>query len=359
MANEEHLKILKQGVTDWNLWRRDNPEIIPDLSEAYLLEKKLARVNFNQANLRMAVLHGSIFDGADLSVADLSKAVLTNTNFSYAVKKLSAKVASLYKANLEDAELSRANFEYANLDEASLLGSDLHRTNFTGTSLSKTNFGNARIAATRFENVDLSAAIGLERVRYEGPSTISIDTIYASNGKIPESFLRGAGVPENFITYMHSLAGKAFDYYSCFISYSHEDQDFTDRLYADLQNEGVRTWVATEDMKIGDEIVPTIDQAIRLRDKLLVVLSENSIESDWVANEVEMALEEEKRRGETVLFPIRLDDAVMDSKEPWAAMIRRRRHIGDFRNWKNHDDYQKAFERLLRDLKGKGGKEEE
>jgi hypothetical protein len=33
-------------------------------------------------------------------------------------------------------------------------------------------------------------------------------------------------VPENFIEYMHSLAGAAFEYYSCFISYSHEDKLF-------------------------------------------------------------------------------------------------------------------------------------
>jgi hypothetical protein len=52
-----------------------------------------------------------------------------------------------------------------------------------------------------------------------------------------------------------------------------------------------------------------------------------------------------------VLFPVRLDDAVMDAQAGWAADIRRTRHIGDFQNWKAHDLYSKAFERLLRDLK--------
>ena len=32
--------------------------------------------------------------------------------------------------------------------------------------------------------------------------------------------LRDAGVPDNFITYMKSLTGAAFDFYSCFISYN-------------------------------------------------------------------------------------------------------------------------------------------
>jgi hypothetical protein len=62
--------------------------------------------------------------------------------------------------------------------------------------------------------------------------------------------------------------------------------------------------------------------AIRLRDKLLLILSEHSIKSDWVETEVTTAFEEELKRGQTVLFPIRLDDAVMDTKEAWAAKLR-------------------------------------
>jgi len=52
-----------------------------------------------------------------------------------------------------------------------------------------------------------------------------------------------------------------------------------------------------------------------------------------------------------VLFPIRLDEAIMQATSGWPALIRNSRHIGDFTNWKQHDDYQQAFERLLRDLK--------
>ena len=63
-----------------------------------------------------------------------------------------------------------------------------------------------------------------------------------------------------------------------------------------------------------------------------------------------MAFEEERDRGQLVLFPIRLDDAVMDTSEAWAAKLRAQRNIGDFRRWKEHDAYQKSFERVLRDL---------
>src|SRR5438270_11425906 len=149
---------------------------------------------------------------------------------------------------------------------------------------------------------------------------------------------------------MHSLVGKPIDFYSCFISYSSKDQDFAERLYADLQSKGVRCWFAPEDLKIGDKFWHRIDESIRLYDKLLVVLSEHSVQSDWVEREVMAALEKEMQ-GKTVLFPIALDNAVKDCVAPWAKDIRRSRHIGDFEHWKDHDAYQIAFKRLLRDLK--------
>ena len=140
--------------------------------------------------------------------------------------------------------------------------------------------------------MNLGVVKGLESVQHEGPSTIGVDTVYASQGQIPVVFLRGAGVPDEFITYMQSLVGRAIDFYSCFISYSSKDQDFADRLHADLQARGVRCWFAPEDMKVGDKIWDRLDQSIRLHDKLLLVLSANSIGSKSVEDEVTTAFEE-------------------------------------------------------------------
>ena len=140
-------------------------------------------------------------------------------------------------------------------------------------------------------------------------------------------------------------------FYTCFISYSSRDREFAERLHANLQAKGVRCWFDREDLKIGDKIRPRITEAIHVHDKLVLVLTEHSIASEWVEGEVESALERERREKKTVLFPIRLDDAVMDSPIGWASHIRQTRHIGDFREWKDDDSYQKAFERLLRDLK--------
>lgn len=88
-----------------------------------------------------------------------------------------------------------------------------------------------------------------------------------------------------------------------------------------------------------------------MHDKLLLVLSKHSVQSEWVEKEVETAMEQERKQKRAVLFPVMLDNSVMKIESGGSADIRRSRNIGDFRKWKDHDAYQKAFNRLLRDLK--------
>lgn len=104
-------------------------------------------------------------------------------------------------------------------------------------------------------------------------------------------------------------------------------------------------------MKIGDHLRTRIDEVIRGHDKLLLVLSESSVATGWVEKEVETAFEDEQAGGQSVLFPIRLDEGMMTSGTGWAADIRRTRHIGDFCDWQDHDSYQRSLDRLVRDLK--------
>jgi hypothetical protein len=205
---------------------------------------------------------------------------------------------------------------------------------------------------TVISNVDLSGCENLETIRHGGPSYVDISTLQRS-GPLPLSFLRGVGLPDNVIDYLPSLLRQAIQHYSCFISYSSKDDDFARRLHADLQDKGVRCWFAPHDMKIGAKILDALDEAIRLRDKVLLVLSKASIASDWVEDEVTKAFEEERTRSKVVMFPVRLDDTVLATEEAWAAKLRAR-HIGDFSYWKDHDAYQKALERVLRDLRVEG-----
>jgi hypothetical protein len=342
MANPEHIEILKQGVEVWNRWRIDNYTIKPDLRGVIL-----SGLDLSKANLIGVDLYRADLTKVNLSQANLRGAVLRRADFNGAI---------LRKAILRWADLRQANLSEAILSQAELVEALLHRADLAGTDLSKANLSRAEIGSTVFTKNDLSAVEGLHTVRHAGPSSIGVDTLYQSQGKIPEIFLRGCGIPESFIVQLPALivARRPIEFYSCFISYSSKDQEFTERLHADLQAKGVRVWFAPEDLKIGDRFRDRIDESIRLHDKLLLILSENSVSSPWVSDEVEAAIEREHREGRTVLFPIKIDDAVTESDKAWAAAIRRTRHIGDFTRWKDYDAYQKAFYRLLRDLKAEG-----
>jgi hypothetical protein len=332
MLNQEHLDILNQGVEAWNRWREENPNILPNLSGVNLANTSLVGIN----------LIGTDLNVGNLSGANLSEALLSHTNFIE---------TNLSGTNFTNVTLYDADFRSANLSGASFSNAYLMGANLSGAKLNGADFSNVEMRWAIFVDIDMSMIKGLETITHIGPSGIGIDTIYRSQGKIPEVFLRGIGVPDSFITYARSLINTPIDYFSCFISYSSKDESFAKRLHADLQSNGVRCWFAREDLKWGETIRPGIDEAIRFHDKLLLILSRSSVASGWVEREVKTALAKERKEKRTVLFPIRIDKAVFESPFDWATEIRHERNIGDFTRWKNHDDYQKAFNRLLRDLK--------
>jgi TIR domain len=208
----------------------------------------------------------------------------------------------------------------------------------------------ARLAHTLFALTNLIEVKGLDRCNHADRSVIDFWTLEGSD-PLPVAFLRGVGLPDHLIEYLSSLRNEAIPYYSCFISYSSKDQAFADRLYADLQDKGVRCWFAPHDLPIGAKIIDALDEAIQQRDKVLLILSEGAIASDWVEGEVTRALDEERERKNVVLFPVRIDDAVMQTSEAWARLLRGERHIGDFTGWKEPDKYQESFERIMRDLR--------
>jgi uncharacterized protein YjbI with pentapeptide repeats len=382
MSNPEHLAILNQGVEIWNEWRTANPDITPDLRGADLHRTDLSNADLSDAhlyitnlscadvrrarfvhaylvlaNLRCANLTGAHLIGANLREADLRRADLSNADLSGAVlidadlggAMLGGAIlsgANLVNANLRDAYLKAANLRGANLSEASLREANLERADLSG----------ARMSYTSIADTDLSDVIGLDAVEHNGPSSIGIDTLYESQGKIPDRFLRGAGVPEALITYTHSLVNTPFDFYSCFISYSEHDREFAERLHTDLEAKHVRCWLFSEDAKWGETVWGEIDRGIKRYDKLVVVCSENSLQSPAVLREIERGLQREDREKKNVLFPIRIDDYIFDKWEHERKADVVKKVVGDFRDWKNHDAYQESFARLLNDLQATDSK---
>ena len=201
----------------------------------------------------------------------------------------------------------------------------------------------------------------------------------AQSPNLPLAFLRGVGLSDWEIetTKLHQRNLSAEDihtigyaiiqkrvgqpmlqFYSCFISYSHQDEEFAKRLCADLQDNGVRCWFSPADGRAGVKLFPQIDEAIRVHDKLLLILSPDSMNSQWVKVEIAKARQRELQEGGQLLFPTRLVDfeaiklwECLDSEtgKDLASEIREYL-IPDFSDWKSHDAYEEAFQRLLRDL---------
>ncbi|MFC2170437.1 toll/interleukin-1 receptor domain-containing protein [Calditrichota bacterium] len=355
MANPEHLAILKKGVKEWNAWREANPDIRPELSGA-----DLSSTNLSNANLSDADIIDTLLSYADLSSADLRHAYIASTGLMHAnlikanLGEANLSFTDLSSADLRHADLSDAYFSSANFSGANCLKSVFRWTIFSQTEFNNTDFKNAELYETMFINVNLQGIINLDQVRHTGPSSVDYRSIMRS-WPIPEKFLQGVGFPDNWIEYFPSLLygphNKPIQFYTCFISYSRKDDEFAERLYADLQNKGIRCWKDTHDLDWGAKTRKVIDQEIRRRDKVILVLSEHSMTSDWVEHEVDLTLDEELRRKKNILIPFRIDDAVMDTDEEWAASLRSHRNFGDFRGWEDHKTYKKSFELLLKHLK--------
>jgi uncharacterized protein YjbI with pentapeptide repeats len=362
MANQEHLAILRQGVEQWKLWRGDHEVVRPDLHEADLREADLGN-----ANLAWTILSGADLSGANLSRAHLGNANLSGANLSGAhlsrayLRYADLSQAYLTEADLREADLRETNLSWANLREANLSSADLREADLRYADLTGVDLTGVDLNHTLFTTIDLRTVKGLDTVRHYGPSEIGIGTLYLSQGKIPEVFLRGCGVPDSLIEYLPSLLGamQPIQFYSCFISYSSKDEDFARRLHQRMRAEHLRVWFAPEDIKGGEKLHEQIERAIQMHDRLLLILSEESIRSEWVQQELRRARRAELASGRRKLFPIRLLDfeALQDWECPDSrtgsdlAEEVRQYFIPDFSDWKDHDAFERAFARLLRDLK--------
>jgi len=321
-----------------------------------LMGKSMRGLDLSGIDFRNGLLSGADFRGTRLvgcrfSDADVVCANLRGTNLTSAVMVRT----NLYNALFQGAVMSGTDLRYANLFSAELQDVQLEHADVAG----------ARFGQTAIGGVDLSQILGLDKVIHVRPSLIGSDTLrLTANGLRDQrearqsevfSFLRKAGVEEEFLSIMRTWIGKAVEFYSVFLSHSSLDNEFSTKLYEDLRSVGVNCWFDEKEIVPGDHILGRIDRAIRLWDKLILVCSKNSLSPKtgwWVEQELERALEKERELREKlnrivpVLIPIRLDDYVF---EKWSNSYKSsvtQRHIGDFRNWRNSQDYIEAFEKL-------------
>jgi uncharacterized protein YjbI with pentapeptide repeats len=391
MANQEQLEILKQGVNVWNKWRAElkSPLFLfgkidlgeANLADAILTEANLKGVNLVRANLVRANLERANLDGANLERAYLTGANLKSASLRGAylggsdLSVADISMTNLRKASFIIAALHEANLERANLEEANLMGAHLEKTvlreaYLSRVNLRKTNFKNANFGGTVFIDTDLSETISLETGRHEYLSYIDIQTLQRFRGRLPLQFLRGCGLSDveiesaklanpdmtndeiNRILYkIYELrATQSIQISPLFISYSHADSPFVDHIDQALTAKGIRFWRDIHDAKAG-RLETQIDLAIRQNPTVLLILSKNSLSSDWVEHEVRHARKLEKELGRDALCPIALDDAWKSSRWPERVMEQIMEYnILDFSGWEDKSTFEAKFAKLLNGL---------
>ena len=144
-GNEEHLQVLKDSLRRrtphfWNQWRKQHPQVIPDLRGI-----RLAGAFLRGFNLTRALLDDSVLRRTDLAGVHLER-------------------ASLKHADLISAELSSVHAEGANLSGAYCRGATLHHADLRGaiclegTYLAHANFREANFTKARMIDATLTEA---------------------------------------------------------------------------------------------------------------------------------------------------------------------------------------------------------
>jgi uncharacterized protein YjbI with pentapeptide repeats len=142
--DKHHLAILSNGVASWNDWRKDNPDIRPDLNGVDLRNTPLRHIN----------LRGAKMIKADLRRTDLRDSDLRGANLRYAELSQS----KLNRANLSRAFLSGANLSSANLTEAIMFRTRLSTAQLIGVNLSGADLTLASLRYARLVDANLSQA---------------------------------------------------------------------------------------------------------------------------------------------------------------------------------------------------------
>jgi uncharacterized protein YjbI with pentapeptide repeats len=143
VADEEHLKIIRQGVEIWNEWRQRNPGLTPNLSGADLSDADLRGADLRGVDLYRTKLIQAKLRGANLSGAFLPQAWLVGADLSG---------VDLSEANLSGANLDLANFRGANLSKADLSQTSLIETDLLGACLTESRVYGASVWDTKVDD---------------------------------------------------------------------------------------------------------------------------------------------------------------------------------------------------------------
>lgn len=110
-----------------------------------------------------------------------------------------------------------------------------------------------------------------------------------------------------------------------FISYSHEDSDFAQRLASELVRKKARIWLDKWELRVGDSLLQRIQSAIQTADALIVVLSKASVASEWCKKELNAGLLRELEEKRVIVLPALIEDCEI-------PLFTREKMYADFRS---------------------------
>jgi uncharacterized protein YjbI with pentapeptide repeats len=367
LTKAQLIKILTSDAATWNNFKRKQKHSIiwyESGVRTFWLPGYI--IDLRQLDLRKADL-----TDRDLSNIDFTGSDLSGTNFSRSTLDLSDITGTIAgHTSLEDCNLRRtkwaptklhyvrannADFSHAELNGAVLSNCRLQNAKFTkalivaefdGSDVRGADFANSHILSS-FLNIDLSAARNMHSASYHSNCRIDYQTIKLSE-RVPTPLLAACGVAHFHIPYIDAISRNGAKHPSCFISYSVKDDKFIEYFRNQLANKGIRNWFAPRDLPFGASTRDVIESQIRAHDRLIVVLSKSSIQSQWVQFEVETALELERRKRKDVIIPVSIDDEVFKTKISWVRHLARTKNIAMYKNWKRTGaDFMDEFVRRI------------
>jgi uncharacterized protein YjbI with pentapeptide repeats len=248
-----------------------------NLNRANFADSHAAEATFLRSNLRGSNLDNADLRGADLSNCDIAFATLVGANLAGA----DLTEADLTMADLTGANLSGAKLSAACLDVANLTRCDLRRATLVRTRLDRTLLEDVVLDMTLFADCDLSAALGLETLRHDGPSMVGADTLARSNGGIPESFLRPAGVPPEFIDSQAGSGDQTIPHRRVLLIGSVADDTVVRWLETELRSLGLQCWsllADDEEAAYNTSVIPPMSR-FKDFDRVALLCSRGALES--------------------------------------------------------------------------------
>lgn len=368
MANSKILEAVKEGRQALAKFRANNPSVLLDLTDADLKGADLRGMNF-----RRALLVGAKLARADLSGANLSEADLTRANLKAAtLNKTDFRRANCFKTLLSEADATEADFQRTNLNGADLSKAQLTRASFVEADFSKAELSDANVMGTDFSrarfqdthgsrlicgwtrwgNCDLTQLTGLNSVIHRGPSSLGLDTWIRSRGQIAAEFLRGSGLPDDFVAALQAIPCSST---SCFVRFSHEDLSFAERITESLRSVGQVCWL--DEMPDAGRSEPPLEAQFDFQtpNKVLLLASKSSLTSPWIEAEVgrilerEQLLKKETNQEVKILLPLLLDGFLFggDAKGKHDKAIAAR-VVADFNGWRRNDTkFDEVFPKVL------------